>query len=105
MYVVMRMLSKINLKKENISADLVIWIINKHCLEIPLTARECFIYIFFDRLLSYRLLNLLYLMPWKGWNKVNINQRYMHIACCSSLYVPTHLVSVFIINFPLVSLN
>ena len=37
MYVVMCMLSKINLKKENISADLVIWIINKQCLEIPLT--------------------------------------------------------------------
>ena len=27
----------VNLKKENISADLVIWIINKQCLEIPLT--------------------------------------------------------------------
>ena len=37
MYVVMCMLSKVNLKKENISADLVIWIINKQCLEIPLT--------------------------------------------------------------------
>ena len=33
----MCMLSKVNLKKENISADLVIWIINKQCLEIPLT--------------------------------------------------------------------
>ena len=44
-------------------------------------------------------------MPWKGGNKVNINQRYMYIAFCSSLYVPTDLVSVFIINFPLVSLN
>ena len=30
MYVVMCMLSKINYKKENISADLVIWIKNKH---------------------------------------------------------------------------
>ena len=30
------MLSKINLK----SADLVIWIINKHCLEIPLTGYD-----------------------------------------------------------------
>ena len=36
-YVVMCILSKVNLKKENISADLVIWIINKQCLEIPLT--------------------------------------------------------------------
>ena len=36
MSVVMCMLSKVNLKKENISADLVIWIINKQCLEIPL---------------------------------------------------------------------
>ena len=72
------MLSKINLKKENISADLVIWIINKHCLEIPLTARVCLIF-FFDHHLSYRLLNVLYLMPWKGWNEVNINQRYMYI--------------------------
>ena len=27
----------VNLKKENISADLVIWIINKQCLEISLT--------------------------------------------------------------------
>ena len=49
--------------------------------------------------------SVVYLMPWKGWNKVNVNQRYMYIACCSSVYVPTHLVSVFIINFPLVSLN
>ena len=29
--------STVNLKKENISADLVIWIINKQCLEISLT--------------------------------------------------------------------
>ena len=35
-YVVMCMLNKINLK----SADLVIWIINKHCLEIPLTGYD-----------------------------------------------------------------
>ena len=28
---------KINYQKENISADLVIWIINNQCLEIPLT--------------------------------------------------------------------
>ena len=27
--------------------------------------------------------SVVYLMPWKGWNKVNINQRYMYIACCS----------------------
>ena len=34
----MCMLSKVNLKKENIFlADLVIWIINTQCLEIPLT--------------------------------------------------------------------
>ena len=33
----MCMLNKINLKKENISADLVIWIGNKQCLEISLT--------------------------------------------------------------------
>ena len=58
MYVVMCMLIKMNLKKENIAADLVIWIINK-------------------------------------WNKVNINQRYMYISFCSSLYVPTLFVSVF----------
>ena len=26
--------------------------------------------------------SVVYLMPWKGWNnKVNINQRYMYIAC------------------------
>ena len=29
----------------------------------------------------------------------------MYIACCSSVYVLIHLVIVFIINFPLVSLN
>ena len=33
----------VNLKKENISADLFIWIINKQRLEIPLTA-----YVFFS---------------------------------------------------------
>ena len=33
----MCMLSKVNLKKKNISADFVIWIINKQCLEISLT--------------------------------------------------------------------
>ena len=33
---------KANLKKENISADLVIWIINKQRVEIPLTG-----YVFF----------------------------------------------------------
>ena len=49
--------------------------------------------------------SVVYLMPWKGWNNKVINQRYMYIACWSSVYVPTHLVSVFIINFPLVSLN
>ena len=48
----MCMLSKVNLKKENISADLVIWIINKQCLEIPLTAWICFIF-FFNHDLSY----------------------------------------------------
>ena len=37
MYVVLCMLSKVILKKENISVDLVIWIINKQCLEIFLT--------------------------------------------------------------------
>ena len=52
MYVVMCLLSKVNLKKENISADLVIWIINKQCLEIPLTAWICFIF-FFNHDLSY----------------------------------------------------
>ena len=59
MYVVMCMMSKVNLKKENISTDLVIWIINKQCLEIPLTGYV--LYIFFNHDLSYRLLNLLYL--------------------------------------------
>ena len=33
----MCMLSKVDLKKENILADLVIWIINKQSLEILLT--------------------------------------------------------------------
>ena len=33
----MCMLSKVNYKKQNTSADLVIWTINKQCLEIPLT--------------------------------------------------------------------
>ena len=59
MYVVMCLLSKVNLKKENISADLVIWIINKQCLEIPLTGYV--LYFFFNHDLSYRLLNALYL--------------------------------------------
>ena len=57
MYVVMCMLSKVNLKKENISADLVIWIINKQCREIPLTGQVLY---FFNHDLSYRLLNALY---------------------------------------------
>ena len=52
---VMCMLSKVNLKKENISADLVIWIINKQCLEIPLTGYV--LLFFFNHDLSYRLLN------------------------------------------------
>ena len=51
MYVVMCMLSKVILKKENILADLVIWIINKQCLEIPLTGYV--LYIFFNHDLSY----------------------------------------------------
>ena len=54
----MCMLSKVDLKKENILADLVIWIINKQCLEILLTGM---FYIFFNHDLSYRLLNALYL--------------------------------------------
>ena len=49
MYVVMCMLSKINLK----SAELVIWIITKHCLEIPLTR---YVLYFFPIKTSYRLL-------------------------------------------------
>ena len=47
----------VNLKKENISADLFIWIINKQRLEIPLTAYV----FFFNHDLSYSLLNALYL--------------------------------------------
>ena len=48
----------VNLKKENISADLFIWIINKQRLEIPLTA---YVFFFFNHDLSYSLLNALYL--------------------------------------------
>ena len=50
----MCMLSKVNLKKENISADFVIWIINKQCLEISLTG----FFFVFNHDLSYRLLAL-----------------------------------------------
>ena len=25
--------------------------------------------------------SVVYLMPWKGWKKVNINERYKYIAC------------------------
>ena len=42
----MCILSKVNLKKENISADLVIWIINRQCVEIPL--KDYALYIFFS---------------------------------------------------------
>ena len=50
----------VNLKKENISADLDIWIINKQCPEIPLT--WCVLhFFFFNHVLSYSLLNALYL--------------------------------------------
>ena len=44
MYVVMCMLSKVNLKKKNISADIVIWIINKQYLEIPLTGYVLYLF-------------------------------------------------------------
>ena len=47
----------VNLKKENISADLFIWIINKQRLEIPLTGYV----FFFNHDLSNSLLNALYL--------------------------------------------
>ena len=45
MYVVMCMLSKIYYRKENISADLVIWIKTNTTLEIPSTA---YVFIFFN---------------------------------------------------------
>ena len=41
----MCMLSKVNLKKDNISAVLVIWIINKQCLEIPLTGYVLYVFL------------------------------------------------------------
>ena len=40
----MCMLSKVNLKKKNISADIVIWIINKQYLEIPLTGYVLYLF-------------------------------------------------------------
>ena len=43
--VVMCMLSKINYKKENIQHNVVIWIENKHYLEIPPTG-YVFIFLF-----------------------------------------------------------
>ena len=44
---------KINYQKENISADLVIWIKPSHCLEIPPTG--CNILYFFSIMTGYRL--------------------------------------------------
>ena len=51
---VMCMLSKINLKKENISADLVIWIINIQTISRDVSNRVCFIF-YFKHDLSYRM--------------------------------------------------
>ena len=48
-------------QKENISADLVIWIINK--MSRDFTNRVCFIF-FSIITFSYRLLNALYVLPW-----------------------------------------
>ena len=58
MYVMMCMLSKVNLKRENIAADLVIWIIKEQCLEIPLTGYVLYVFLIMTEARGYLMHNI-----------------------------------------------